>query len=344
MSTGSRRRLRVSVAGFGRIGRLHLRHLLRLAEVVEVLAVCDPRREPREEAGAQFGIKTYADLGEMLTREKPEAVVVTTPSATHGDVIEEAAGRGVHVFCEKPLALTRAEALRAARAIADGRILFQIGFQRRFDRAYREARQIIGDGLIGELLTFKSIGRDTWKPELQAARDEVNGGLLLDMAIHDFDLARWLMGSEVVRVSAEGSHLLYPELESVRDSDNAVVNLRFASGAVGNVEASRTGTYGYDIRTEVVGSKGALFVGQVEEGALVAVGQGGSRQGTYTDFEARFVDAYVAELEDFSHCVLEGRAPECGVRDGVISLEVALAARESLRRGSPVEVEPTPEV
>lgn len=155
------------------------------------------------------------------------------------------------------------------------------------------------------------------------------------MTIHDFDLARWLMGTEVVCVSTEGSHLLYPELESVCDSDNAVVNLRFRSGAVGNVEASRTGIYGYDIRTEVVGSKGAVLVGQVEEGSLVAVKRDGLRQSTYSDFEARFVDAYVAELEGFSKCVLGGRAPG---RDGVLSLEVALAARDSLRTTRPAKV------
>jgi predicted dehydrogenase len=166
----------------------------------------------------------------------------------------------------------------------------------------------------------------------------VSGGLLLDMAIHDFDLARWLMGSEVVRVSTEGNNLLYPQLAQVGDIDNAVVNLTFASGAIGNIEASRTGTYGYDIRTEVVGTLGALYIGGIEESGLVTARRDSFIRASVAGFEERFHDSYERELSVFLDCVRQNRPPECGIPEAFRSLEIALAAAESLRTRNPVTV------
>ncbi|PYV41170.1 MAG: inositol 2-dehydrogenase, partial [Acidobacteria bacterium] len=226
------------------MGRLHLNHLLELSQRVDLVAVADSLPENLQEISTRWGLPGYEDLALMLDKERPGALVIATPPASHGVLIQQAARRGIHIFCEKPLALTREEALVTARAVADHGVLFQLGFQRRFDRAYRNAHDKIRQGQIGTLLTFKAVARDAWQPNLEYARLEVSGGLLLDMAIHDFDLARWLVGSEVTRVSTEGNNLLYPQLTSVGDIDNAVVNLSFESGVIGNIEASRTGTYG----------------------------------------------------------------------------------------------------
>lgn len=336
----SKQRVRVGVAGCGRMGQLHLRNLTELAGVFELAGICDSHEPAREQARARFGVRPYADFDEMLEKERPRAVVIATPSATHPDLIRRAAAQGIHIFCEKPPALTSEEARAAAWAVSEAGVLFQLGFQRRFDAGYREAQSIIRSGALGEPLTFKAVARDDWKPDLRFARAEVSGGLLLDMAVHDFDLARWMMASEVARVFVEGSALLYPDLKTVGDIDNAVVNLRFRSGAIGNVEASRTGTYGYDIRTEVVGTRGALHVGRVGETTLVSATREGMRRRTLAGFESRFHDAYRTEIEEFGRCILEERAPECGMTEGLLALEVVRAATESLRTGMPVEVHP----
>jgi len=331
-------KLRVAVVGLGRMGRLHLNHLLELSQRVDLVAVADSLPENLQEISTRWDLPGYEDLALMLDKERPGALVIATPPASHAVLIQQAAPRGIHIFCEKPLALTREEALVTARAVADHGVLFQLGFQRRFDRAYRNAHDKIRQGQIGTLLTFKAVARDAWQPNLEYARLEVSGGLLLDMAIHDFDLARWLVGSEVTRVSTEGNNLLYPQLTSVGDIDNAVVNLSFESGVIGNIEASRTGTYGYDIRTEVVGTRGALYVGPIEDHSLLTANSEGFRRSAVSGFEERFRESYKREIGEFVDCVLERRAPECGIRDGILSLEIALAARESLRTGSPVAV------
>src|SRR6266702_945939 len=154
-------------------------------------------------------------------------------------------------------------------AVAQAHVPLQVGFMRRFDTGYQKAKALIDEGHIGRPVTFKSIGRDPFCPRREYADPVMSGGLIIDMAIHDFDLARWLMGSEVERVSAEGTLLVCKDLESVGDIDNAVINLRFVNGALGNVEVSRNAFYGYDIRTEVLGSEGALVIGTHQQTPVV---------------------------------------------------------------------------
>ena len=321
------------------MGQIHLAHLAAFGDRVSIAAVSDARKEVLDGMTTRYGCPGYPDCAEMMEHERPDALVISTPPASHPALITEAAARRAHVFCEKPLALTLDQALQTAQSVNANGVLFQIGFQRRFDRAYRHALEKIRDGLIGDPITFKATSRDAWEPNLEYARAEVSGGLLLDMAIHDFDLARWLMGNEVVRVSTEGNNLLFPQLSTAGDIDNAVVNLAFASGAIGNIEASRTGTYGYDIRTEIVGTRGALYIGPIADDSLVAAGRDGFRRDAIRGFEARFLDSYKREMSEFIDCVAEGRQPECGLREGILSLQIALAARESLRLGAPVRVQ-----
>lgn len=338
----TREKLKVGIVGLGRMGRLHLSHLAEMPDRVLPVAVCDARPDLIERAGERYGMATYTVFEDMLDHAPLDALIIATTPASHSALVSQAASCKVHTFCEKPLALTRDEARQAVKDVTENGIVFQIGFQRRYDRAYRDAYNKIRDGEIGDLITFKAVGRDAWQPVLEYARPEVSGGLLLDMAVHDFDLARWLMGSEVERVCAEGSNLLYPELSTVGDIDNAVVNLHFESGAIGNVEASRTGTYGYDIRTEIVGTRGALYIGPMEDHAILLAGREGYRRRSISGFEERFLDSYKAELREFVECVLAGRPPECGIEDAVRSLEISIAARESLHAGTPVRVQRSP--
>jgi scyllo-inositol 2-dehydrogenase (NAD+) len=325
----NRQRLRIGVVGLGRMGKLHLANLIHMTDRVDAIAACDSRSEARDEIAARYGVSVYNDFGIMIEREKPDAVVIATTPPSHPFLINEAAARGIHILCEKPLALSLQDACQAANAITRAEVLFQIAFQRRFDQAYRKAHERIATGQIGDPITFKAVARDAGEP---------SGGLLLDMAIHDFDLARWLMNSEVTRVSSEGSNLLYPKLAGVGDIDNAMVNLTFASGAIGNIEASRTGTYGYDIRTEIVGTTGAVYIGGIEESSLVTARRDIFTRDAVSGFEERFHDAYQRELSAFLDCVIKQHSPACGVREGLRSLEIALAATESLRTRTPVTV------
>jgi predicted dehydrogenase len=320
------------------MGKLHLANLIHMTDRVDTIAACDSRSDARDEIAARYAVSLYDDFGIMIEREKPDAVVIATTPPSHPLLIKEAAGRGIHIFCEKPLALSLEDACQGANAISTAGVLFQIAFQRRFDQSYRKAHERIAAGEIGDPITFKAVARDAGEPSIEFARPEVSGGLLLDMAIHDFDLARWLMKSEVTRVSTEGSNLLYPKLAGVGDIDNAVVNLTFESGAIGNVEASRTGTYGYDIRTEIVGTNGALYIGGIEEPNLVTARRDVFTRDAISGFEVRFRDSYQGELSAFLDCIIKQRPPECGVREGLRSLEIALAATESLRTGTPVTV------
>ena len=318
------------------MGKLHFANLSRMTDRVASIAVCDSRPGARDEMAGGHAVNVYGDFEMMMEREKPDAVVIATTPPSHPFLISRAAARGIHILCEKPLALSLENAREVVSAVTRAGVLFQIAFQRRFDRAYQKAHERITAGEIGNPITFKAVARDAGEPDIEFARPEVSGGLLLDMAIHDFDLARWLMGSEVNRVSAEGSNLLYPELSGVGDIDNAVVNLTFESGAIGNIEASRTGTYGYDIRTEIVGTEGAFYIGGIEESRLVTARRDTFTRDAVSGFEERFHDSYQRELSAFLDCVLEHRPPECGIPEAFRSLEIALAAAESLRTRLPV--------
>jgi scyllo-inositol 2-dehydrogenase (NAD+) len=207
---------------------------------------------------------------------------------------------------------------------------------RRFDAAYRKARSLILEGRIGRPVTFKSVGRDPFCPQRQYADPAKSGGLIVDMAIHDFDLARWLMSSEVERVSAEGALLVCDELSAVGDIDNAVINLRFASGALGNVEVSRNAFYGYDIRTEILGSEGALTIGAHQHTPVLLLTQAGAQHDVTPYLMERFGEAYRAQLQHFADCVRNGQLPEVGGADGLAALEIGIAATRACQTGRPV--------
>src|SRR5258708_28713039 len=207
---------------------------------------------------------------------------------------------------------------------------------RRFDAAYQAAKEKIVADAIGQPVMFKAIGRDPKRPDLDYARRENSGGLLMDMAVHDFDVARWLMGSEVVRVHSEGSCLVFPELKTVGDIDNAVVNLKFANGALGNVDVSRNAVYGYDIRTEVLGSEGSVMVGYLQQTPLLLMTQAGVTHDTVPFFMQRFGAAYLDELREFIACIREDREPMVTGQDGCAATAISLAATLSLDEGRPV--------
>ena len=333
------KRVRVGCLGLGRMGSIYTRHLTGRVPEAELVAVADPAPGLAQRTAAEVGVpRWYEDYRELLAAPEIDAVVIATPASTHAEVIEAAADSGRAIFCEKPLALTLEECDRAVRAVDRARGLFQIGYNRRFDAAYTEAKRLIDEGAIGRPVTFKSTSRDPMMPRLEYARPDVSGGLIVDMAIHDLDIGRWLMRSEVTRVSTEGGTLVFEQLNTVGDFDNAVINLKFASGALGNVEVSRNALYGYDIRTEVLGSEGGVMIGTLQQTPVLLLTRQGARHDVMRYIMERFGDAYLAEVRHFVRAVRGEEKPGPTVYDGRAGVEVALAATLSYREGRPVSL------
>jgi len=331
--------VRMGLIGAGRMGRVYANTLAFSVSEVDLVAVADIDSKTCEEVAASYRVKYhYNDYQKLLERDDIDAVAIVTPTATHAEVIKAAAAAGKHIFSEKPLAQTLEMCDEAIAAVAAAGVKLQIGFMRRFDPAYAMAKKKIDEGAIGTPVLFRSTGRDPKRTSLEFARRENSGGLIMDMGVHDFDLARWLMGSEVLRVSTEGGCLVYPELKEVGDIDNAVINLKFASDAIGNIDLSRNAVYGYDVRTEVLGSEGGLLIGKLQQTATLVMTRQGVTHDTIPYFMERFGDAYAAEIRDFVACILEDRQPSVTGQDARQATAIGIAANLSLDEGRPVIV------
>ena len=331
--------IRMGLIGAGRMGRVFAHTLASNVAEVDLVAVADSGSRTGEDVAARFGIERhFSDYHELLKREDIRAVVIATPTSTHAQVIKDAAAAGKHIFCEKPLAMTLEECDEAIAAVKQAGVKLQLGFMRRFDAAYALAKKKIDEGAIGQPVVFHGISRDKGRTSLEFARRENSGGMILDMGVHDFDLARWLMGSEVVRVQTEGGCLVYPELKEVGDIDNALINLRFANHAVGNIDLSRNAIFGYDIRTEVLGSEGSLLIGTLQQTSMLVMTRDGISHDTIPGFMERFGDAYAAEIRDFVFCILEDREPSVTGDDARKATAIGMAATLSLDENRPVLV------
>jgi inositol 2-dehydrogenase len=331
--------IRMGLIGAGRMGATFAHHLVYSVAEADLIAIADAHGRTAGEVAERYGVETtFSDYRQLLERKDIEAVVIASPTNTHPEIIQAAAQAGKHIFCEKPLALTLADCDRAIAAVQSAGVKFQLGFMRRFDAGYQAARQKIAEGVIGKPVMFKSTGRDPRRTSLEFARRENSGGLIADMAAHDFDLGRWLMGSEVERVYSEGGCLVYPELQDVGDIDNAVINLKFASGAIGNVDVSRNAVYGYDIRTEVLGSEGGLLISKDRQTPILVMTQQGVTHDTVPYFMERFGDAYAAEIRDFVACIVDDRQPAVTAQDGRAAAAIGIAATISFDEGRAVSI------
>jgi len=332
-------RVNIGVLGLGRMGYLYAGTIAHIPGAV-LYAAADPNEQPRARVAAEYNVPhLFAEPHELLVLPELDAVVIATPTSTHKELVIAAAEAGKAVFCEKPIALTIPDAHAALTAVERAGVPLQVGFMRRFDAAYARAKEIIQSGQIGRPVTFKSIGRDPFCPNPQFADPAKSGGLIIDMAVHDFDLARWFMQSEVARVSSEGALLVCDTLRAVGDIDNAVINLKFESGALGNVEVSRNAFYGYDIRTEVLGSEGAVNIGVYQHTAVLLLTRGGAQHDVTPYLMERFGDAYRAQIGYFVSSVTNGTPPAVSGKDGLASLEIGIAATRSLKEGRTVTLE-----
>jgi scyllo-inositol 2-dehydrogenase (NAD+) len=319
-------RLAVGLIGVGRLGRVYARDLASRVAETRLVAVADAIDSLARDVAQEFDVpRHYADPLALIDDPAVDAIVIVSPTDTHRNLVVAAAGRRKPTFCEKPPALSLNEVAAMQDAIARAGMFFQMGFMRRFDAGYAAARQHVQAGRIGIPLVFKSTSRDPFRPSLEYAHPKRSGGMLIDMGIHDFDLARWYMG-DVRTVSVVGATLAYPELANVGDIDNAVASLTFTSGKIGVVDLSRSGIYGYDIATEILGSEGTLRIGYLRETPVMVLTKNSVAHDTVPYFMERFRDAYTAQLQNFAQNVLQDRTPPVTIEDGLEALRIAVAA------------------
>jgi scyllo-inositol 2-dehydrogenase (NAD+) len=334
-------KLSVGLIGVGRLGRVYARDLSTRIGCTRLAAVADIDRSALDTVSREFDIPhAFTDADDLFRDPSVDAVVIVTPTNTHREIVVAAAAAGKPIFCEKPPSISLDDAIAMQKAVEQSGVFFQLGFMRRFDSGYAAAKERLAEGAIGDAVVFKSTSRDPYPPSIAYADPRNSGGLIIDMGIHDFDLARWFMG-EVATVQAVGGVLAYPELGAVGDIDNAIVSLVFESGRLGVVDLTRNGIYGYDISTELLGTKGTLRIGYLRETPLLMMTEAGVAHDTVPYFMERFRDAYTAQLENFARNVLEGREPPVVLDDGVEALRIAVAATRARETGQAVQVRST---
>jgi myo-inositol 2-dehydrogenase/D-chiro-inositol 1-dehydrogenase len=328
--------MRVALLGAGRIGRLHAGLLAETPGIDEVV-VADAMPDRASAVAAEVGIRAATSIDEALGQA--EAVVIAAATTAHASLIREAVGRHLPTFCEKPLAEDLDATLDVAGTIEAAGVPFQLGFQRRFDAGYAEARRLLLGGDLGTLYTFRLAGHDPAPPH--EAYIPQSGGLFRDFSIHDFDVLRWMTGQEVAEIYADGAVRGFPVFAKYGDVDTAVATIRLDDGALGVVTAARHDPLGYDIRAELFGSKDSVSVGlgprtpirSVEPGVPAPAGP------AWPDFLDRFRSAYASELATFVRVAGGTEASPCTARDGVEALRIAEAATRSLHEHRPVRLE-----
>jgi scyllo-inositol 2-dehydrogenase (NAD+) len=332
------KRLGIGVIGVGRLGSSYAKYFTGRITGAKLVAISDVNESAVESLATELGVaKRYSQYQELIADPDVEGVVIVSPTSTHREIVLEAAKRGVPIFCEKPLSISLEEARDMLRGVEETGVFFQMGFMRRFDKGYVAAKSKIDEGAIGTPVVFKSSSRDPYRPSLEYLDPAHSGGLLVDCGIHDFDLARWFMG-EVASVYAIGGTLAYPEMKSIGDIDNAITSLYFTSGTLGTIDLSRNGVYGYDIRTEILGTEGTLKIGYLRETPVLVMTKEGITHDTVPYFTERFDQAYLTQLQDFVNNVLRSKQPTVTCADGVAALQISIAATLSFKEKRPVEV------
>ena len=337
--TLSEKKLHFGIIGAGRIGRVHAKTLAFRLPQAQTIAIADLNREAAESLAAHCGIPRVAESGsEIIADPAIEAVLICSPTETHADFIVAAAKAGKHIFCEKPIAHSLDEIDRALAAVKAAGVKLQVGFNRRFDANFARVRQSVASGEIGAPHLMHIVSRDPAPPPLSYIR--VSGGIFIDMTIHDFDMARFLIGDEVEEIYTAGGVMVDPEIGKAGDLDTALVLMRFRNGVIATIDNSRKAVYGYDQRVEILGSEGKIETGNCYPNqAVVSSGKTMYRDLPFNFFMERYTESYAAELRSFTQAVLENRQTEVTGIDGRIPVVMAIAARKSYDEHRPVRPE-----
>jgi len=334
--------LRFCLIGAGRAGLVHANNIARRIKNAELAAICDANPDALSQVGRDYGVsKLYSGFKEAAADPEIDAVVIVTPTFLHRNIACQAAENGKHVFLEKPMAITVAECKEINSAVDKAGVRLQIGFMRRFDEGFLNARSLVESGEMGRVIAVKSIGRGPGLPPPWIYDIRKSNGILAEVNSHDFDSLRWFSGSEIARVYAEAGNFKCPEALNGYPEfyDNATVNLRFASGALGTIDGTCPAHYGYDARVEILCEKGVVFVGSARKQGVTRVDVDGRVIGdSVKSWRFLFKDAYLAEMEHFIGCVLNGKEPSVNGYDGMKAVEAVVAANQSILSGKPVEI------
>jgi predicted dehydrogenase len=338
----SRKRARLGVVGLGVAGRRHAETVASCLANAELAALVDANDTVASEFSERFGAPRTG-YAELLADDSIDGLVLATPTPLHPEMIEQAARAGKHVFCEKPLGLDMQSSAHAVEVAEQSGIHLQVGFVRRFDPDWREARDRIKAGEIGDVYFFRAGQREKILYTDLAYIDQV-GNFFQDVMVHEFDVARWMVG-EVVEVNAWGATPTQPELQEIGDAQVLCVQLRFANGAIGSLDGTMLSSYGYDCYTEVLGQSGAIRIGYGARSTdVISVADGQQRVGYPMDFRKRFSAGFIGEVEHFASSILAEAPPEAQGRDALASYALAEAATESMRTNRAVTVPAVPGV
>ena len=333
------KKLRIGVLGVGRIGKLHVTNLVNSVPDAEVVMVADPFLNDDSIAWANsMGITNCSkNSDDVFANPDVDAVFICSSTDTHAEFIVKAAEAGKHIFCEKPISTDVKVIEDALAAVDKAGVKLQVGFVRRFDHNHKKVRDTVASGILGDPAIVKVTSRDPEAPPM--AYVKVSGGIFLDMMIHDFDMVRYLSGSEVTEVSTFGTIKVDEEFAKYDDVDTAIVMLKFENGAIGVIDNSREAPYGYDQRTEVHCRKGCVQVANdLGDTAMISTADGVTCTKPTWFFLERYNDAFIAETKDFVDAVLNDKdVPVTGI-DGLMPVKIAIAAKRSLDENRPVKI------
>lgn len=327
--------------GLGRMGEFHARNINSLNKA-NLYAICDMDEEKLNKVCDELNVgHRFTSFDEMIEDENIDAITIASPSHLHTEHIIKALNAGKHVFSEKPLGVTVDECKEAEKAVEDNSDkIFMLGFMRRFDKSYKYAKEAIDAGKIGKVYMVRSYSQDPVSAIDGAIKfGPHSGGEFLDMCVHDIDLIRWFTGSEPKKVWAIGGCYAYEEFKEWNDGDNVSALLELQNGAMGFLFAGRTAPHGYNVETEIMGTKGILRIGSVPQANMVEIlDENGVRKEISQSFIERFEDSFKAELSEFVDCIAENRKPEITVYDGTRVSEIAYKCKESFETGKLIEI------
>lgn len=338
-NAGMKPSLNVGLIGAGRIGRIHAEHLAYHVPRASLQYIADINLDAAQDCAEAFQVPhVVEDYREVIAASDVDAVVICSSTDTHKQIIEEAAGADKQIFCEKPIASTLDGIDEALSAVDRAGVKFQVGFNRRFDPHFRRVRKAVEEGEIGTPHLLRLTSRDPEPPPLDYIQR--SAGLFFDMTIHDFDMARYLVASEVTEVYAAADVRINPEIEKDGYIDTAIVTLQFENGVIGTIDNSRKAVYGYDQRAEVFGSNGRVQSENVYPNtAVVSTKENVRRDLPLHFFTERYAESYQAEMRAFVDAVLDDEPVEVGGEDGRVSVVMSIAARKSYDEERPVRLD-----
>lgn len=331
--------INIGIIGAGRIGKVHCKSIGNNVPEAKVIAIADPfLDEETKQLAKRYGVQCITtDYKEILNNKDVDAVLICSATNTHAAISIEAAKAGKHVFCEKPVDTNPENIKEVIEAIKKAGVKFQVGFNRRFDDNFKAIKDAVLEGKIGEPHIIHITSRDPAPPPISYVK--VSGGMFMDMTIHDFDMIRYLSGSEAVEVFASAGVLIDKEIGEAGDVDTAVITIKMANNAIAVIDNSRKAAYGYDQRAEVFGSKGAIATSNnTKSTAVLSVEDGVISEKPLYFFLERYMQSFRDEMKSFVDAIVNNKDVSVNVNDGLQPVLIALAAQKSVKENRPVKI------